>query len=329
MAMDDDGVMTSLGKWTGAADDPMLPLIERAAQLLPGSPLPPLPVSRSRPIKSRRTKEDMRVIKNAISRELLVDNPMTVRQLFYRLVSRGVIPKTDAAYKNIVVRLLTEMRKEGRIPYRWIADSTRWMRKPTTYSGLQAAARATVEAYRRSVWDSQNCYVEIWLEKDALAGVLVDVTSSWDVPLMVTRGYSSLSFLHSAAETIAAVGKPAHIYYLGDMDPSGMDIPRKVEQTLRELAPKAVIHFQRVAVTQEQVETMGLPTRPTKSTDSRAKDWVGGSVEVDSIPPAELKALVSRLITQHVDQAEWEQLRRIETEERRALDSVLSQAFGR
>ena len=94
-----------------------------------------------------------------------------------------------------------------------------------------------------AVWDEQNAYVEIWLEKDALAGVLVDVTQKWDVPLMVTRGFASLSYLHEAAETIRDQNKPTYLYYFGDHDPSGVDIPRQVERRLREFAPDSDITF--------------------------------------------------------------------------------------
>jgi len=95
------------------------------------------------------------------------------------------------------VRLLTEMRRAGDIPFDWIADNTRLMRKPRTYSSLEAMLTQTKEFYRRALWDDQDAYVAIWLEKDALSGVLLEAAYQWDVPLMVTRGYSSVSFLHS------------------------------------------------------------------------------------------------------------------------------------
>jgi hypothetical protein len=118
--------------------------------------------------------------------------PATVRQTFYQLVSRGVIAKTEAEYKRTVVRLLTQMRRAGEVPFDWIADNTRWMRKAIhPWPICSNAARA--------LWGEQNAYVEIWLEKDALSGVLYDVTSTYDVPLMVTRGYPSITFLHSDA----------------------------------------------------------------------------------------------------------------------------------
>jgi hypothetical protein len=242
--------------------------------------------------------------------------PMTVRQVFYRLVSMKVIQKTEAEYKSTVVRLLGEMRLAGEIPFGWIADNTRWMRKPRTYSSLEQALRRTVEAYRRSLWDNQDVYVEVWLEKDALSGVLYEVTSQWDVPLMVTRGYPSLSYLHEAAEAIAEQQKPAYLYYLGDLDPSGLDIPRTVEERLRRFAPGAEIHFERIAVTTEQVRRWQLPTRPTKSEDTRAAGFSGQSVEVDAIPPEELRELVESRIAGHVDQRALDVVRAAEQGER-------------
>lgn len=84
--------------------------------------------------------------------------------------------------------------------------------------------------YRRALWDAQPLYVEVWLEKEALSGAIYEVTSEWDVPLMPTRGYPSLTFIHQAAEAIAVQAKPTFIYYLGDHDPSGVDIPRVIER---------------------------------------------------------------------------------------------------
>ena len=252
--------------------------------------------------KGRRSKVEIEFIKSAIERLLNAENPMTVRQVFYRLVSLGVIDKTEAEYKTTVCRLLADMRRKGDIPYRWIADNTRWMRKPTTYSNLEQAAQETAQFYRRRLWDDQEVYVEVWLEKDALSGVLYPITAKYDVPLMVTRGYPSLSFLYSAAEGILDEDKPTFLYYIGDHDPSGVHIPQKVESDLREMAAGAEIHFERIAVNVDQIEALNLPTRPTKKTDTRSKTFKGASVEADAIPPADLRAIVEEAITQHIDQ---------------------------
>ncbi|MCX7429061.1 MAG: hypothetical protein NTW96_25970 [Planctomycetia bacterium] len=282
----------------------------------------------SSPIKrTRRTKREIEAIREAIRDLLAEENPMTVRQVFYRLVSMRVIDKTEAEYQN-TVRQLGVMRRAGLIPYSWIADATRWMRKPDTHGSLDAMLRYTASTYRHALWDAQAAYVEIWLEKDALAGVLYDVTARWDVPLMVTRGYPSLSFLHTAAEQIRHEDRPCYLYYFGDLDPSGVDIPRKVEQDIREFAPDVEIHFQRVAVTREQVEMFDLPTRPTKRSDSRSRSFKGESVEVDAIPPKTLREIVEILICQHIDADALERTRRVEMAERDTLRGIVDRLAG-
>ncbi len=232
---------------------------------------------------------------------------------------KGVIKKIEGEYKQTVIRLLVEMREAGEIPFHWIADNTRWMRKLTAYTGIEACLNATSNSYRRDLWASMPVYVEVWCEKDALAGVLLEETKIYDVPLMVARGYSSISFLHSAAEAIAAKGKPAHIFHFGDLDPSGADAARDIEAKLRRYAPDAEIHFQRPAVTREQVNAWNLPSRPTKITDTRAKKFAGTSVELDAIPAAKLRELVRECIERHVDQHQLKILRAAEESERDLL----------
>jgi hypothetical protein len=274
------------------------------------------------PTKRRRTRAGIDTIRRAIHDTLANDHPMTVRQLFYQLVNGGVIEKTEREYKSTIVRLTAEMRLDREIPFGWIADNTRWMRKPRTYSGLRDLLEETQRTYRRSIWDQQDAYVEIWLEKDALAGVLFLITSYFDVPLMVTRGFPSLTFLYEAADVIREKGKPAFLYYFGDYDPSGVDIPRTVEQRIREFAPEMEIHFQRVAVNPDQIEEWGLPTRPTKRTDSRSRNFDGDSVEVDAIDPTRLRRLVRDCIVQHIDKEAYFRLRAAEDAERQTLRAI-------
>jgi hypothetical protein len=249
--------------------------------------------------------------------------PMTVRQVFYQLVSLGAIDKTENEYKSTVVRLLGIMRLEDELPFGWLVDNTRWMRKPRSYTGMEAALEETVKTYRRDLWNEQEAYVEIWLEKDALAGVLYKETEARDVRLMVTRGYPSLSYIYEAADAIESQDKPAHLYYFGDYDPSGLDITRAVEQRIREFAPTAEISFERLAVTAEQIALWKLPTRPTKKTDSRSKGFEGESVEVDAIPPNSLRELAASSITKHIDAMLLERARTTEKAERESLQSFL------
>lgn len=171
--------------------------------------------------------------------------PMTVRQIFYALVSRGAIPKTEPAYQQACYHVL-QMRRRGQIPYNFISDNTRWMRKPRSYTSLDNFLEISQSAYRRALWANQDAYVEIWIEKDALAGVAFEITKEWDVPLMVTRGFPSETFVHDAAEAMKGQDKPIYLYYFGDYDPSGVAIPENTRDKLRGFG--ASFHFETVAV---------------------------------------------------------------------------------
>ncbi len=270
----------------------------------------------------RATKAEMQARRAALYRITREHRPATVRQVFYLATIEGLIAKTEAGY-NKAQRTLADMRRAGELPYGWLADNTRWQRKPRTYDSVADAVEATAAHYRRALWSNADTYTEIWIEKDALAGAVLPVTSSYDVPLMVARGYASLSFLHSAAEHIRGLSVPVHLFHLGDFDPSGQDAAAKIEATLREMAPMADIRFQRLAVTPAQIEEWSLPSRPTKTTDSRAKSWTGGeSVELDAIPPGQLRKLVETAIVDLVEPRQLEVLMAAEESERDYLASL-------
>jgi hypothetical protein len=260
---------------------------------------------RTRHIKRRRrsTKAEVEARRDALFEIIGDGRPMTVRQVFYQACVRGLVEKAETGYSKVQTDL-TVTRRAGNLPYHYLADNTRWQRKPHTFDGVEEALEHTARFYRKSLWTDADCYVEIWLEKDALAGVIYPITSMFDVPLMVARGYAFLSFLYSAAEFINELEVPTHIYHLADFDPSGVNAGEKIEQTLRELAPDAEIFFERIAVTPEQISAWELPTRPTKSSDSPAKGFGDISVELDAIEPNQLRELVQQAIEQHLPVAE-------------------------
>lgn len=269
--------------------------------------------------RCRATKAEMEERRNALISIVSEQQPMSVRQVFYQATVRSLIPKTENGYQQ-VARELSALRRAKRIPFSWIADMTRWQRRPRAYSSIAHALAETARFYRRRLWDDADAYVEIWVEKDALTGVIYPVTSEYDVPLMSAKGYPSLSFLHSAAEAMAAEERPCFVYQFGDHDPSGVDAARAIEQSLREMAPQAEIHFERVAVTRVQIETWRLPSRPTKSSDPRTKKWTGGdSVELDAIHPRILRDLVQMCIERHVDRRQMAALLVAEESERQQL----------
>jgi len=206
---------------------------------------------------------------------------MTVRQVFYQLVARGAIEKTEAQYQQTVIRLMTEMRLDGELRWDWVIDESRRSRVTQTFDSIEDALADTAKFYRRSALKQSDDYVEIWLEKDALAGSLWDVTSDYDVPLMVSRGIPSLTFLHGTAQHIrqaASWGKLTYVYQFGDWDPSGVLIPKSIERRLNELCkrldcPAPIV--ERVALTKKQ----------------------GESVELDALPPRVLRDMVREVIS--------------------------------
>ena len=252
-------------------------------------------------------------------------HPVTVRQLFYRLSTLEAVPKEDSGY-DAVQRVCANMRREGLLPYAWIADNTRWVRRATTFHSLKDALRTTAITYRRNLWESQPFRVEIWLEKDALAGVIMDIIETWDVPLMVVKGYPSLSFLHTAAEEIQMAtehNKKTQIFYFGDYDPSGKDIPRVIKRDIQKMQPRADFEIKEVAVTEQQITDWDLPSRTTKKTDSRSKNFSGKSVELDAIPPADLRQLVEESIASLADPYELEMTKKIEKAERESIFHII------
>lgn len=254
--------------------------------------------------QKRKTRLQVSAIDAAIMMVCEEYDSLTVRQLYYQLVSRGIIEKTEAAYKNLTVKRSVELRKEGLIRYGKFSDATRWQRRPTTYRDIEDLLLDAAKSYRKSIWQESDQYVEVWCEKDALSGIIYDVTEQYDIPLMSARGYSSLSFLHSAACEIKyhhAMGKDVCLYHLGDFDPSGQDAARAIKETLRDMA-RVPFDFVQLAVTPDQIDWYELPERPTKKSDSRAKEWEGGSVELDAINPNDLRKIVRDALDSHIDE---------------------------
>jgi hypothetical protein len=274
-------------------------------------------------LRRRATPDEMRERSAALLEIVGESPPMTARQAFYLATVRGIVEKTEAVYDRIQ-RQLVALRMTGALPFEWIADHTRWQRRPRTFDTPADALSETARFYRKSLWSQATDRVEVWLEKDALAGVVVEVTCASDVPLMVTRGYPSLTFLASAAQTIVETARPTFIYHLGDFDPSGQDAARVVEERLRSLACGTNIRFERLAVTPTQIRELDLPTRPTKTSDSRAKHFGSVSVELDAIHPDTLRSLVSDAIERHLPRRQLQVMKVAEASEREWLARVAS-----
>jgi len=206
-------------------------------------------------------------------------------------------------------------------------DGTRYVHGHRRYEGLDEFTTHAAGLYRKDYWANAEVNVEVWLEKDALKGVLIPtVVDECGLGLHVTRGFASITYLQEAAEDIESDGRPTFVYVLTDFDPSGVSIAEKVDSELTGRAPLSEIAVERLAVNREQIERWDLPTRPTKSTDTRAGRFrrVHGteSVELDAIPPDALRRLVREALESHMDPWQLQQFKLAEKSERQMLKSM-------
>lgn len=286
-------------------------------------------ISSPRTSNSRRGRplgETALAIRGAVLGLTSLYERMTVRQVFYALEVQGVVDKTEGGYRQVQQQVL-RMRRERMLDWDFITDGTRWMRKPDSWNEVDDYVDHMARSYRRDLWQSQGVRVEIWLEKDALADVIVDTTSKWDVPLMVSRGQSSATFLWNAAKAAERAwlrsGAATYVYSLYDHDAGGERAARTIARDLVAHAPDVPIEFHRLAVTEEQIAAWSLPTRPAKTSDPEAAKFGEVAVELDAIPPNKLVALVEGAIRGHVKQHSWHVQQQVEAEERRVLQSLL------
>ena len=259
------------------------------------------------PLKRRRaTQDEMEARAKFLIDYAAVHGPVTVRGLYYQAEVAGVpgIDKTDSSYVK-VQRQVLNLRREGRLAYGDISDATRWMRKPRSHHRIEDALAETASLYRRALWFDADSYVEVWCEKDALAGAIYPVTSMYDVPLMVARGFASETFCYEAIAAREGDHRDYYVYYLGDFDRAGQDAARALEEKLRRFANEDGIEviFEQIAVTEHQIAGWRLPTRKPKRESAADKNWRQGfACELDAIPPDDLRALVEKAINRHLDQ---------------------------
>jgi hypothetical protein len=291
--------------------------------------MPTCQICGSRP--TRRTRAGLEALGAALAEVVEELRPATVRQVFYQAVVRGIVPKCETHGYRHVQRRLVAMREEGSIPYGWITDTIRMVRGHARYRGIEEYAGEVASRYRRDYWADSETNVEIWLEKDALAGVLAPVVvEESGLALYVTRGFSSVTYLQSAADQIEADGRQTFVYLLTDYDPSGLSIAESVERALLERTDEHPPVVERLAVTRGQIEAYELPTRPTKTTDARARRFFEEhgteSVELDALPPDVLRSLVREAIERHMDPRRLESLKMVELEEREGIARLLQES---
>ena len=224
---------------------------------------------------------------------------LTLRQLYYQLVSKDIIPNNDKEYAKLS-NILKKGRMCGIVDWAAIEDRVRVPKIPYYVDGIDDAINDTIRQYRLDRMKGQPRKVEIWVEKDALSNVLYRVSSKYHIRLMVNRGYSSVSAMYDAFKRM---NNNDVILYFGDHDPSGMDMIRDVRERLNEFGLQ--IDVKPVALNMDQINEFNPPPNPAKITDPRAKWYIAKygptSWELDALPPKELIRLTENAVQSIID----------------------------
>jgi hypothetical protein len=271
---------------------------------------------------------------------------MTLRQLYYQFVSRDLCTNTQKSYSRLG-DIVTKARMAGMLDWDGIEDRGRQPTIWSEYNSVSDALEEPLRGFRLPRLHNQPTYVELWVEKDALSGVLSRVAAEYHVPVMVNKGYSSASAMRAAAERIRDAcesynSSAAVVLYLGDLDPSGEDMVRDVTDRIRlfaddgqdedgyRLNESLEFEVKKLALNPDQVAKYRPPPNPAKMTDSRAKEYIKKfgkqSWEVDALPPEVLSEVIRDAIELELDLERMEKVKREEkrqlAEARKALKAV-------
>jgi len=263
---------------------------------------------------------------------------LTIRQLYYQLVSRDIIPNADKEYGKVGA-LLKEGRMGGIVDWNAIEDRLRKPSKPSSWENPASILDSCINSYAKDRQEGQPTYMEVWVEKDALSGVLKRVTEKYHVRIMVNRGYSSVSAMYDAFMRFVNYGayaqRPSKILYLGDFDPSGLDMIRDISTRIEEFKEgyddgdwvrNMKFEIQPIALTMDQVEEYNPPPNPAKLTDSRAADFVRqygySSWEVDALRPEVLNEVLKDAIVKEMDMGQYRKVLKEEIEDKQILTTL-------
>jgi len=236
---------------------------------------------------------------------------LTLRQLYYQFVARAFIPNLDREYTKLG-SIINDARLAGLVDWNAIQDRTRGLKDLSHWSSPDDIIDSAARSYRRDLWARQTYRPEVWIEKDALTGVIAGVCYEYDVPYFSCRGYTSQSEMWVAARRLqkwARTGQLPIILHFGDHDPSGLDMTRDIDERLA-LFSGPIIEVRRLALNMDQVKLYNPPPNPAKITDTRFEDYAvqygEESWELDSMEPRVLVALIRDQIEELRDEEQWD-----------------------
>ncbi|MEJ7685682.1 MAG: hypothetical protein WKG52_01035 [Variovorax sp.] len=276
--------------------------------------------------RRRRTADEVSQLDDQILAVLQEDHPQSVRHIFYRMTDPRLpepVDKSDRGYRHVQDRCV-KLRRSGRIPYAWFADLSRRGYFVNTFSSATDFIDRMAGHYRADLWQHSEYRCEIWAESRSIASVLLDDCNELAVDLFPCGGFSSLSFVHEAAQqhNLSGDERPLVVFYVGDYDPAGVLIDQSLEREMRvHLNSDIDMEFRRLAINEEQVEVFDLPTKPRKEGDKRSQQ-VAYTVEAEAMPAKILRNIVrteverllpphALLVAQAAEQSERAHLSRI------------------
>lgn len=238
---------------------------------------------------------------------------ITLRQLYYQFVSKGLIPNKDSEYKKLG-STINDGRLAGLISFDAIEDRNREADMPHVQESLSEIIHNTRFHFSADMWVHQPRRVEVWVEKDALSSIVERACRRYRAPHLACKGYMSLSAMWDCAKRITEAhtdrGQPTLIIHLGDHDPSGIDMTRDNLDRLKLLThDRGAVEVKRIALNRDQVDHYNPPPNPAKITDSRAEDYIRRhgrvSWELDALEPRVLEDLIAKTIEREIDPDPW------------------------
>lgn len=255
---------------------------------------------------------------------------LTLRQLYYQLVSRDYIVNDQKQYARLS-KVISDARLAGQIDWYAIVDRTRNLRKNSHWSSPKSILDAVASQYRIDKWQNQKYRVECWIEKDALIGVISGICNRLDVPYFACRGYNSQSEMWRAGqrfEYYIADNQIPVILHLGDHDPSGMDMSRDIEERVNMFVNQQEFRFKRLALNYNQVKQYSPPPNPTKLSDSRSSGYIEefgeSSWELDALSPKVISDLIEENVLDYRDGNLWMTMIEKEENERSILQGLIN-----
>jgi hypothetical protein len=255
---------------------------------------------------------------------------LTLRQLYYQLVSKNIIENNEKSYTNIG-NIVSDARMTGLIDWNHIVDRVRHVRRSPNWNDPTEILRSAAVGFHLDWWSTQEHRIELWVEKEALIGVIEKVGLKYDIPYYTTKGFNSQTEMWSASQRFIKTSKNKQqpvVLYVGDHDPSGLDMTRDMEERLWMFGTK--VDILRVALNYDQVLEMNLPENPAKKTDPRYKSYrveygTDKSWELDAIPPSEIVEMLSNEVEKLIDFNEFDLIQSKEEEGKKGLTRIADQ----